>query len=352
MKSMNKLLLSDFLATKQVTVPLMEYLSVNTERELIDTLGCDFYYLSCRDISQNESCLPFYKGPKPECTKTERKCPLGIRWKRKVFDDKFGVDEVIDGPLMKDNIEVEDIQNFRFPEPEWFDFSPLADECNQFKDKIIVGGLWSGIHGDSYRMMGYENFLINIAVNRHLIKTLVNRMTDFYLTLNRHYFEVVKGRMDVFFMGNDFGSQSGLMISLDDWKDIYFNNYKKLIDQAHGYDLKVMVHSCGSIEPLLPFFIELGVDIIDPVQTSAKGMDPVSLVRKYGKDLYFHGAIDTQSVLPFGSTRDVKSHVLEMVSKLNEYQQYIVVPSNNFMPGTPPQNIKMVYSTIQELNKQ
>src|SRR5512147_1167340 len=80
----------DYLATSAVTRNLKKYLGINTEKELLDALNVDFYYLSFRDISQNESCLPFYRGPKLDFTETERTCPLGIRFHRKVLDDKFG----------------------------------------------------------------------------------------------------------------------------------------------------------------------------------------------------------------------------------------------------------------------
>ena len=345
----DKPLLVDYLATKQVTESLLEYYSLKNENELLNKLKCDFYYLSCRDISQNESCLPFYRGPKLKISNTERTCPLGIQWKRLVYDDKFGVDEATDGPLSSEFIKEEDILNFKLPAPRWFDFSALAEECDLNKNKIIVGGLWSAIHGDSYRMMGYENFLLNIALNRELVQLLVNRMTDFYIEMNTRYFEVVKDKMDVFFMGNDFGSQSGLMISEEDWYEIYYTNYKKLIDLAHSFNLRVMVHSCGSIEPLIPHFIKLGVDIIDPIQTTAKGMDPKILGEKYGKQISFHGAIDTQSVIPYGTSEEIETHVSNLIRHLNKNKNYIAAPSNNFMTGTPPQNIETVYETINKL---
>jgi uroporphyrinogen decarboxylase len=168
--------------------------------------------------------------------------------------------------------------------------------------------------------------------------------------MNIRYFEVVKEKMDIFFMGNDFGSQNGLLISEEDWYDVYFENYKKLIDLAHSFNFRVMVHSCGSIESLIPSFIDLGVDIIDPVQTTAKGMDPEKLAKKYGNDIYFHGAIDTQSVLPYGTTEEVRAHVLSIVNQLNNHNNYIAAPANNFMPGTPPENIETVYKVLKYLN--
>ena len=199
--------------------------------------------------------------------------------------------------------------------------------------------------------MGYENFLVNFAMNKNLVKTLVNRMTEFYLEMNISYFEVVKEKMDIFFMGNDFGSQNGLLISEEDWYDVYFENYKKLIDLAHSYNFSVMVHSCGSIESLLPYFIDLGVDIIDPVQTTAKGMNPEKLAENHGKDIWFHGAIDTQSVLPYGTTDEVESHVLTIANQLNKYGNYIAAPANNFMPGTPPENLETAYKVLKSVNK-
>jgi uroporphyrinogen decarboxylase len=349
-KDIKKSILVDYMATRQVTKDLMIHLSVQNERELLDKLDCDFYYLSCRDISQNETVLPFYKGPVLDFTESDRKCPLGIQWKRMVYDDKFGCDECITGPLSDESLTIQDILNYEFPKPEWFDFSPLIKECESFKDKIIVGGLWSAIHGDSFRMMGFENYLLNIACNKPLVKTLIDRMTDFFLTMNKLYFETLKGKTDIYFMGNDFGTQNGLMISEADWKELFYDNYKKLIDLAHSYGLLVMVHSCGSIEPLIPHFIKLGVDILDPVQVTASDMNSELLGKKYSKSIYFHGAVDTQNVLPYGNPGEVKEHVFDLIDNFNKYGTYIICPSNNFMSGTPSQNITMVYDTAKEYN--
>ena len=344
------ILLSDYLAGRQVRNDTMDFLGVKTEQEMLNRLGVDFYYLSCRDISQNECCLPFYNGPPLFFDDLFRTCPLGIHWNRKVRDDKFGVDEAIDGPFACEGVTEKDILDHPWPKATWFDFSPLSEECDRFDDKIIIGGLWSGIHGDSNRMMGYENYLLNIAMNKPLLKALIDRMTELYLELNRRYFEVVKGKMDVFFMGNDFGTQNGLLMSDQDWTELYYHNYEQLVDLAHEYEFKVMVHSCGAIEPLLPHFVNLGVDIIDPVQITASGMDPEVLSEKYGNSIVFHGAVDTQNILLFGNPADVYEHCRELIRKLNTNGNLIVAPSNNFMPGTPSKNIMEVYTAVKDYN--
>ncbi|MFA6571569.1 MAG: uroporphyrinogen decarboxylase family protein [Bacteroidota bacterium] len=341
------ILLSDFLAPKQVRTELAEFLKVSTEKEMLDLLGVDFYYLPCRDISQNESCFEYYHGTSLQLNESVRTCPFGIRWHRKVGVDKFGVDEAISGPFSDIDVKIEKILDYNWPSPYSFDFSSLADECDKYSDKIIIGGLWSAIQGDSSRMMGFENFLLNIALNKPLVKVLVDRVTEFYLEANRLYFEAVKGKMDIFFMGNDFGSQNGLLISEEDWIDIYYENYKKLINLAHGYGFKVMVHSCGSILALIPYLIEIGVDIIDPVQITSKDMNPETLNSKFGADIVFHGAIDTQNIIPFGTDEEVEDHCLYLIRNLNKYGNYIVAPSNNFMHGTPCKNIVAVYNTVK-----
>ena len=350
--AIKNILLSDFLAPEKVRRGLSAFLQVNTEKELLNKIGVDFYYLPCRDISQNECSLDYYHGFPLEMTEVSRYCPFGIKWQRKVGKDKFGVDEALSGPFSSENVTEKDILDFRWPSPSDFDFSSLANECDIFSDRIIVGGLWSAIQGDSSRMMGFGNFLMNIAFNRSLVKTLVNRVTDFYLEANSHYFDAVKGKMDIFFMGNDFGSQNGLLMSEEDWVDIYYDNYKKLIDLAHSYGFKVMVHSCGSIDPLIPFFIQLGVDILDPVQITSRNMEPGYLGLKYGKKIVFHGAVDTQKVLPFGTVLDVEAHCAELITSLNTSGNFVIAPSNNFLPGTPYINIMKVYETAEKFKNQ
>jgi len=337
----------DYQAKKLIDAKLKSYYGVNTEKELLDILGCDFYYLSARDISQNETSFPIYKGPKLEMTEDERVCPFGIRFKRDVRDDKFGADETIKGPLESATTSA-DILNYKWPDPNDFDFDLLIEESEEYRDRVIIGGFWSGILGDSYRMFGFENFLINLAINPEIIKTLVNKMTDFYLELNDRFFQAMKGKMDIFFFGNDFGSQNGLLFSKEQWDDIFLENYKKLVDLAKSYNYKVMAHSCGSIVSLLDRFIEVGIDILDPVQTTAAGMDPKILKERFGDNIVFHGAIDTQKILPFGTPDEVKKHVEDTINVLGKDGGYIMVSCNSIQDDTPVENIDAMYKTARE----
>lgn len=337
----------NYLAQPDIDARIREFCGVTTERELLDTLGCDFYFVSCRDISQNETCFPIYRGPALPMTATERTCPFGIRFHRKAGAGKFAADETIRGPLESATTPAE-ILRHPWPKPEWFDMDPLVAECEQFSDKVIIGGFWSGIFGDSFRMHGYANFLLNMAVAPALIHTLVNRMTDFYLELNNRAFSALKGKLDVWFFGNDFGTQNGLMFSENMWREYFFPNIKRMTALAHSHGLKVMMHSCGGIRPLIGHLIEAGVDMLDPVQTTAVGMNPLALKQEFGDRLIFHGAIDTQRVLPTRSPDEVYAHGVEMIETLGPNGGYVYASCNSLQSDTPVANIAAMYKAARE----
>lgn len=332
----------DYLAHPETDERLRNYYGVATEIDLLQKLGADFYYLSCRDISQNESCLPLYRGPKLHRTERERMCPLGIRWVRGAYQSKFCVDQAEAGPLENAG-SPQDILNHPWPQPQWFDLNPLVAECEAHADRIIIGGFWSSILGDCFRMLGFENFLLNMAMNSELVRTLVNRMTDFYLELNERAFAAMKGKMDIFFYGSDFGTQKGLLFSKPVWEELFFDNMKKLADLAKSYGLKVMFHSCGAVSELIPGLIESGVDILDPVQVNAIGMEPASIKDAYGARIVFHGGVDTQHILPHGTVDAVRRHAVDIMKTLGRDGGYIFAPSQILGPDIPPENIDAMY---------
>ena len=142
---------------------LKSHLGVTPRVELLDALGCDFFYLPARDLSQREDFLPYYKhADRLELTETERTCPLGIRWRREVRAAKFSVDEAIRGPL-QDTTDPQDVLRFPWPKAADFDFGPLRAIAGSQRSRVRIGGFWTGILGDAYRMHGYQNFLTNLG---------------------------------------------------------------------------------------------------------------------------------------------------------------------------------------------
>lgn len=340
----------DYLAHRRADHALRQHLGVANERELLDRLGCDFFYLPGRDLSQNEGILPYYRGRLPAMTATERTCPLGIRWHRGAYDSKFTVDEAISGPFQKSDLTIAEIRDHAWPTAADFDFSGLQAVADANADRVRIGGLWTGIMGDSYRMHGFQNFLTNLAMEPELMHALIDRMSAMYLELNDAYFTALKGRMEVWFFGNDFGSQESLLIGRKMWADYFQENIRRHCALAHSHGLKVMMHSCGAISELIPLLIDAGVDILDPIQVTAKGMAPSDLAARFGGRITFHGGIDTQEILPRGSAEEVRRHVREVVGALAPGGRYICAPSQILNADIPMANIVAMYTAIGELN--
>ena len=333
----------DYLAHHELDRRLKAHLGVSSEVELLDVLGCDFFYLPARDLSQREDFLPYYRfAHRLDLTETERTCPLGIRWRRQVFAAKFSVDEAIRGPL-QDTTDPEDVLRFPWPKAADFDFGPLREIASAHGSRVRVGGFWTGILGDAFRMHGYQNFLTDLGAEPEFAHTLVDRLTEMYLELNDALFAALKGELDVWFFGNDFGTQAALLMSRSMWQDFYFENIRKLVALGHSHGLKVMMHSCGAVRPLIPLFIEAGVDILDPIQVSAKGMDLASLVAEFGDRIVFHGGIDTQHLLPEGSPGEVGAAVCSALELFDGRGNYILAPSQILGTDIPLENVLAMY---------
>ncbi|NQU41880.1 methyltransferase, partial [bacterium] len=140
-----------------------------------------------------------------------------------------------------------------------------------------------------------------------------------------------------------------LLFGVEVWREFFFQNIRRLTELAHGYGLKVMMHSCGSIRPLIPHLIEAGVDILDPIQVSAEGMGTEDLKREFGHEIVFHGGIDTQHVLPRGSVEEVESHVKETMGTLGDSGGYVFAPSQILGPDIPVENVLSMYETAKNL---
>ena len=149
--------------------------------------------------------------------------------------------------------------------------------------------------------------------------------------------------------GDDFGSQSGMILSPEMWRKWFKPRICRMFGafRALRPDLKIAWHSCGSITPIIPDFIEIGLDIINPVQPLARNMDPEFLAREFGRDLVFFGGLDVQHLLPFGSPEQIKTEVRRMIEVLGRHGAYIIAPAHNIQDDTPVENVLALYEAVQ-----
>jgi uroporphyrinogen decarboxylase len=156
----------------------------------------------------------------------------------------------------------------------------------------------------------------------------------------------VAGKVDGVFVGDDFGTQQGLLMSPDMWRTYIKPRYEKLVSVVKGHGVRYCHHSCGGIRPIISDLVQMGVDVLHPIQPLALGMDPGELGEEFGRELTFYGGIDEQRTLPTGRPEDVKREVRSRVAAFGKHGGYIVAPSHAFQPDIPLENILAVYEEV------
>jgi uroporphyrinogen decarboxylase len=177
---------------------------------------------------------------------------------------------------------------------------------------------------------------------------LVDRFTDFYVEYFDRLFSAVPGKIDILRIADDLAMQDRLLMSPASFDRHLGPRIARLVDLAHAHGVKVMFHSCGAVVPLIDRLIALGVDILDPIQVRATGMDPAYLKETFGDRITLHGAIDTQYVLPRGTPDDVRRDVRRMIEILSPGGGFILAPSHVLQTDVTTENIVALYETAFE----
>jgi len=210
---------------------------------------------------------------------------------------------------------------------------------------VRMGVMWSAHFQDACAAFGMEKALMVMLMNPELFVAVIDRITEFYLKANELFYEATKGYLDAVLIGNDFGSQCGLMVDPDSLRSYVFPGTKKLIDQAKSYGLKVIHHSCGSIFPIIDDLVDLGVDVIHPIQALAQDMDAPNLKAHFYGRTSFCGGVDAQHLLVNGTPEQVTLKVKELKQLFPT--GLIISPSHEaILKDIPPANIKALFDAL------
>ena len=246
--------------------------------------------------------------------------------------------------------DAEDMEDLVF---DWPDPAAYIDaaECRRRVEmapegKTVLGILWSAHFQDTCAAFGMETALMNMIAVPELYDAVNEKVLEFYLKANRIFYEATKGKLHAVLIGNDMGSQRGLMISPELVRRFVIPGCRRLTEQAHSYGLKVIYHSCGAISDIIPDLIDAGVDIIHPIQALAAGMEPEGLKEKFGDRVSFCGGVDTQELLVHGTPEDVRKKVEEL--KRLFPTGLILSPSHEaILPDVPPENIGALFDAVR-----
>ena len=262
-----------------------------------------------------------------------------------VPDSKGTYSSTVYQPPLADAETVADVEAYRWPSPDDFDYSGLRALCESHGEYATCGGAWSPMLCTAMHLTGMVEFLELMASKPAVAEAILEHLCEFFYGYSERYFDATAGALDVFFMGDDFGVQNGPMFSPTMFRRFLLPRLERLYGLAKSRGLLVMMHSCGCIRPFIPDLIAAGMDLLDPIQVRAADMDIEGLKAEFGADLTFHGSIDTQQTLPRGSVADVEAEVRSRLELFAGEGGFICCGSQHYMGDIPSENILAIYRT-------
>lgn len=322
---------------KPTLVPHIMRLATVDER-ILEDLNIDTRPISMRPASRNG---------RPSTEPGLSYDSWGVGWKEV---DLGGIvyRELADSPLH--DAGVEDLDDYPWwPNPDLrARYAGVQDEAKRlFRDTnyaLVACPGFNGVWERAWYMCGFERMLEGLIAERPFVHALLRRITDICKVALAHFLDGIGPYVEIVKMGDDLGTQYGPQMSPAMYREMIKPYHSELFDliKAHT-DAKVFLHTCGSVYKLLPDLIDAGVEILNPVQVSAQDMDTHRLKREFGDQLSFMGAIDTQHVLPTGSTDDVKREVERRIADLAPGGGYILAPVHNVQADVPAENLVTMY---------
>jgi uroporphyrinogen decarboxylase len=260
----------------------------------------------------------------------------GIEWTR-----EHGFNQITKYPL--ENASEEEILAYRFPEDRIEFLLDLMEPVAAHQTDCFIGCDTSpNVFEMWWRLRGMEQTFLEIALRPHLTQEMLKRCNDFGKKLAdgacRRY------QLDWLWMGDDVGSQTGMMMSPDTWRQMIKPQLASCVQIAKEHGCWSAFHSCGAIRPIIPDLVEIGVDVLNPIQCNCEGMDPLDLKREYGKELAFMGGVDTQGILPNGTASEVYKATERLIEGMTaDGGGYVLAASHTVPPETPDENIFAMY---------
>ncbi len=238
---------------------------------------------------------------------------------------------------------------YPWPDPAWLDTSHIRAEAESYTGQYaILGGEWSPFWHDTIDLLGMENLMLKMFDTPALVDAVLEHTADYYLAASQQTFEQAADWIDIFFIGNDFGSQIGPLIGEKLFRRFVLPHLKRLIDLGHAYDLKVHLHCGGGFEPLIPAMIDAGLDGLQGLQPNCRGMDPATLKAEYGADLLMMGAIDSQKIIE-GTPATVRAETRRILDIMKPGGGYVASPSHDYvLYETPVDNVLALYDAVRD----
>jgi len=252
---------------------------------------------------------------------------------------------------------VKEIEDHAWPSVDALDFRALESYSKNHtfensKDHAICIGNWTPVFCEVCDFFTMERTLLLLHDNPKLIEAAMARIEAFYMEYCKRLLKSAAGRADFFHMWDDFSSQRGMIMSPATWRKFFKPTVQKMFALAKAEGLYVWFHSCGNINDVMFDLIDMGMDVWETVQAHLPGNEPEALKKKYGDAITFCGAINTQSVLPFGTPEQVRAEVRERIRVLGKGGGYICNPDHMIKRETPLENVLALYDEINNFRSE
>lgn len=281
----------------------------------------------------------------------------GIKWKMPI-DGGLYFDMA--GHPLADAESIADLERFPWPDPlDDGRFATLKERADRYVHEehkaYILGRNAAGIFEVALWMRGFEKFFMDLVLNPDFAEALLDIIAEIKMKYWQRALEIVGENVLVVSEADDIATQRGLMMSVDMYKRFIFPRHKRLFDhirKSARSRVYIFYHSCGAVKEMIPYLIEEGVEILNPVQVSAAGMDTAELKRRFGQDLTFWGGgVDTQHVLPHGTPQEVREEVRRRITDLAPGGGFVFNTVHNIQGDVPPQNFMAMWEALQEFGQ-
>jgi uroporphyrinogen decarboxylase len=232
-------------------------------------------------------------------------------------------------------------------------FTGLKEQARHWHENteyvIVADSIKGGLLTKALQIRGYDGFFADLVQNLPFAEALLDTLLWFYKEAWTRYLKEVGEYVRVVYFTDDVGAQNAMLISPATFRSVIKPRLKDLIDHIKGQaDVKFMYHTDGSVVPVIEDFIEMGVDILNPIQTSAMGMNTYAMKEIFGDRICFHGAIDVQQMLPFSTVEEVRYDVAKRIHDLGRGGGYFLSVCHDIGEDVPPENIIATFESAQE----
>ncbi len=239
-----------------------------------------------------------------------------------------------------------DVERFDWPDPEAWEIGHLAAQCDEWVDYPKIAGCYEAFYLYCH-LRGMEQALEDLIENPAIAEAALERIFLIHKRLIRRILDAVGSKIDFVYVAEDLGTQDSLLMSPAAFRRFLKPRMAKMIELVHSYGVRVFHHDDGACRPLIPDLIEVGIDVLNPIQWRCRGMDRARLANDFGRHLVFHGGIDNQQTLPFGTPEDVRREVLDNLRIFRRCRGYVVAPCHNVQANTPTANIAAMYECLR-----